>query len=195
MNFPFFRDLALLTLRDPAEGGRRILAMNLAREVLWTALLLALVLNTLLLTAQNVMTPPGPEMPSLFTSPGLYFVMMAGGQILFIFGIYLAGGWLNGQGCLRDVMAVMVWLQLLQVVVQALVMVLLFVAAPLAMLLNFAAMLYGLYILLHFIDQAHRLNSLMRAAGVLAAALFAIAVALSLLIALVGGTLTGTTHV
>lgn len=195
MTFPFLRDLTLLTLRDPASGARRVLDLDLGRETLWTALFLSVVLNTMMLSAQNVLSPPGPEMPLLFTSAGLYFAVVAGGQILFIYALYLAGGWLKGQGCLRDVMALMVWFQFLQVMVQAAVLVLLFLAAPLAMLLNMAAMIYGLYILLHFIDQAHRLNSLARSAAVLGATLLTLAVALSLLLSLVGGTFLGTTHV
>ena len=195
MNLPFLRDLALLTLRDPAMGARSVMALNLGREALWTALLLAVVLNTAMMTLQNIIIPPDPGAPLLFTSTGLYFAVMAGGQVLFIYGLHIVGGWFNGRGSLGDVMTVSVWLLALQVILQAVVLVLFLLSPLLAILLNFAAMLYGLYILLHFVDQAHQLNSLLRAAVVLISTLLAIAVALSIFLSLAGGTVLGTMHV
>jgi hypothetical protein len=195
MNAGFLSDLAVQTIRSPAEAGRRVLDLRLSREVLWTALFLAVVLNTLLLSLQNLILPPLPGTPALFTAPGVYFAMVAGAQIVFIYALYLVGGWLGGRGCLLDVMSVIVWLNLLQVAFQAFLLFLLLLMPPLAGLLNFAAMLYGMYILLHFIDQAHGLNSVGRAAGVLVASLLVLGVALTLLLALAGGALIGPSYV
>jgi hypothetical protein len=57
------------------------------------------------------------------------------------------------------------------------------------------ALIYGIYILLHFVNEAHRLGSVLRAGGVVFASLFAIAFSLSLVIALAGGTQIGLTNV
>ena len=74
-------------------------------------------------------------------------------------------------------------------------MVLSVTAPALAVLLNMVALVYGLYILAHFIKEAHQLESLLRAAGVIFAALFAIAFSLSLVLSLTGGSQLGLTNV
>lgn len=191
----YLRDLALLTLRSPARAGQQILALKLEREILWTGFALAVVLNTLLFTLQQYLIPAPEGTPVIFTSQTAYFAMIAGGQVLFIYALYLAGTWLGGQGSLSEVLALMVWLQLLQAAAQAVLLVLMLTAPGLFILVNMGAMIYGLYILVHFIDQAHGLKSLGRSVGVLATALFSLAFALALLLALAGGSLIGLPNV
>lgn len=182
------RNLIVLTLRSPAAAAQQILSMNLGREVLWTALFLAAVVNTFFLTFQKMIMDPGADadLPIMFASPGIYFAIVAGGQVLFIYALYLVGGMFRGTGSLNQVMALMVWLQLLQVAAQAIVVGLSLFAPPLAVILHMAGVVYGLYILVHFIDQAHQLKSMGRAAAVLSMTLVVLAVALSLLVALTG---------
>ena len=182
------RDLVILTLRSPVEAAQQIMSQNFGREVLWTGLLLAAVVNTFFLTFQKMIMAPGSDadLPILFASPGVYFAIVAGGQAMFIYALYLVGGLFKGTGTLNNVMALMVWLQLLQVMAQAIVVGLSLFAAPLAILMHMAGVVYGLYILVHFIDQAHQLKSMGRAAAVLSMTLVLLAVALSLLIALTG---------
>ncbi|MBE1281881.1 MAG: hypothetical protein GJ676_01090 [Rhodobacteraceae bacterium] len=187
--------LTLTTLRQPDVAARQLMAMSLGRDVLWIALFLAVILSTAMMTFQNLIYPPHPSTPAVFTETWMYLGVVGIGELLFIYGIYLAGGWMKGHGSLNDIMVVLVWWQLLQVGIQIVLVFLVMVAPPLASLASLAAMAYGVYVLLHFISQAHQLNSLGRAAGVLVVALFAIAFALSLLIALVGGSVVGLTNV
>jgi Yip1-like protein len=191
----YVRNLALLTLRNPAQAARQVLALELGREVLWTGFALAVVANTFFFTLQQVLIPAPEGTPAIFTSHTAYFAMVAGGQAMFIYALYLAGTWMGGQGTLHDVLALMVWLQLLQAAAQALLLILMLTAPVLFMAFNMVAMIYGLYILVHFIDQAHGLSSLGRAVGVLAAALFSLAFALALLLALAGGSMIGMPNV
>ncbi len=191
----YLRDLAVLTLRNPPQAARQVLALDLNREILWTGFALAVVLNSLFFTLQQVLIPPPEGTPAIFTSHTAYFAMVAGGQAMFIYALYLAGTWMGGQGRLLDVLALLVWLQLLQAVAQAILLVLMLTLPVLFMAFNMVAMIYGLYILVHFIDQAHGLNSPGRAVGVLAAALFSLAFALALLLSLAGGSMIGMPNV
>ena len=85
----YLRDLALLTLRSPAQAGQQILALKLEREILWTGFALAVVLNTLMFTLQQYLIPAPEDTPAIFTSQTAYFAMVAGGQVLFIYALYL----------------------------------------------------------------------------------------------------------
>lgn len=186
-----WRQLALTSVTDPAAAARSLMALALPRDVLWTGLALVAVLNTILFIASNMLVPVSMPVPGLPTSPVSYLALIVTGLVLTIYAVYWAGRGLGGQGSLNDVMIVLLWLQGLRVVVQFVALVLMLIVPGLAVLLVFAAALVGLYILLNFVNQAHRLDSLARSAGVLIAALLAMVLALSLAISILGGLISG----
>lgn len=192
MNTSELRRLAIMSITDPAQAARAILAMKPERETLWLGLALAVVLNALLHGLSNLafgpMSMPLPGMPVSVVG---YGALMAGGMVLTIASVHRVGRWLGGQGSFQDVMALIVWMQLLLVVVQAATLVLALTIPILSALLALAGNLVALYVFLHFIDQAHRLGSLFRAAGVLVLSILAIAFALFILLSLVGGPIPG----
>ena len=191
MTRAFWSEMILLSIKDPAETARRLIAWNLSREVLWTGLALAAVVNTLLFSLSGLLMPgPAMVMP-LFQSPFFYLAMVSVGLVLTVVMLYWAGRVLGGRGTLGDVLVVVLWLQVLRVLVQVVTLVLSLTIPMLAMLLVLAATVLGIYILLHFVDQAHRLNSLPRAGGVLVLSFVLMAVALSVLLALFGGMISG----
>ena len=182
------------SITDPASVARALLSLGLARHVLWTGLVLAAVLNTLIFSLSNMLFAGGMGvMPGLFGTPVGYLVMMLGGLVLTVAALTLAGRMLGGQGRLDDVLVVVLWLQVLRVLVQIVTLILALAIPALAVMGVFVATLVGLYIMVHFVNQAHRLESLPKAAGVLLLSVLLMAVALYLLIALVGGTILGTT--
>ncbi|TMV08528.1 YIP1 family protein [Ruegeria sediminis] len=192
MNPAFWRDLAVTTIKDPAQAARRLMALGLGREVLWLGLALAVVLNTLLQAASNLLLPViGVETQGIVPSLIAYSAIVGGGLIVTILAFYHVGRALGGTGSFNDVMILMVWMQFLKVAVQAAGLILVLTIPILSALLAFAAFLIGIYISVHFIDQAHRLNSLSRAAGVLIASVLAIAVVSFILLSLVGGPIPG----
>lgn len=184
--------LAATTVRDPAEAARALLAQPVGRDVLWTALILAAVLNTLLFALSNILLPTPQAFPAFLNAPLAYFALVTMGLIAFIQFLTWVGRLMGGQAGFAEVMVLMVWLQYLRVLVQAAALVLVLIFPLLSLVLVVAATLAGLYILLHFISQAHRLTSLGRAAVVLILTMLAMAVALSVLIALVGAPIMGT---
>ena len=191
MTRAIWSEMILMSIKDPAEAARRLIAWNLSREVLWTGLALAAVVNTLLFSLSGLLMPgPAMGMP-LFQSPLLYLAMVASGLVLMVAMLYWAGRILGGSGTLGDVLVVVLWLQVLRILVQVVTLVLSLTIPMLAMLLVLVATVLGIYILLHFVDQAHRLNSLPRAGGVLILSFVLMAVALSVLLTLFGGMISG----
>ena len=79
MNALNLKDLAVMSVTNPAQAAQILLAQNLRRDVLWLGLALAVVLNTLLFSLSNMMLP-GPEgMPVLIQSPMVYAGFVGGG--------------------------------------------------------------------------------------------------------------------
>lgn len=191
MNKALWGDMIVMSVTDPAEVARRLIAMDLPREVLWTGLALAAVANTLLFSLSNLLMPTPPGLMPLFGSPLGNLVIITGGLLLTVVMIYWAGRILGGTGRFGDVMVTVLWMQVLRVLVQAAVLLLSLTIPLLAMLLVLATIVLGLYITLHFINQAHRLNSLVKAGGVLILSMLLMALVLLLLPALYGHVIPG----
>ena len=191
MNKALWGDMILMSVTNPAELARRLIAMQLSREVLWTGLALAVVANTLLFSLSGMLMPGPAGLMPMFGSPFTYLVMVTGGLILTVAAIYWAGRMLGGTGRFDDVLVTVLWMQFLRILVQVATLLLSLTIPLLAMLLVLVATMLGLYITLHFIDQAHRLNSLAKAGGTLILSILMMAVAMSVLIALFGGVFFG----
>ncbi|PCJ04879.1 MAG: hypothetical protein COB16_17360 [Rhodobacteraceae bacterium] len=177
--------LLAMTLKSPAQAARALLSIQWQRQVLWTGLVLAIVLNALIYSVQELLFPMPDEVVFPRLSPLSYFVVMLIIQAVFIYGLFAAGRWLGGKGQVEDLLVVVVWLQLLQVALQLIMTVLFLVAPVLAGLLNLGATLFGLFIFINFINEAHQFGSIWRAFGVLIMASITIALALSFLLGLV----------
>jgi hypothetical protein len=188
---PFLKDLVILSLRDPAEAARQVIAFDLPRDVLWTALALMAVLNTLLYSATTALVPGPSPMPAIFQTPLAYLLFMGGGLVLVSVALYWTGRSFGGTGSLNDILAVIIWLQFLRVLVQVVSIVLLLTLPLLAALLTLVVAIVGLWIFVHFIDQAHRFGSPLKSVGVIVASFIGMVMGLSIVLALVGGGILG----
>lgn len=188
MTFASLRDLVILSVRDPAEAARRILSLGLGREGMWSALLLAVVLNTIMYIVSDLALPPPPPEMAVFDMPAsVYFGLLLGGLLVTGIAVHRVGLLLGGQGSFAEVMILLIWLQVLRALALVVVLILALTVPLLSALATLATGLYGLYIMLNFIDRAHRLDSLGRAGGVLIASVLAVALGLFVLLQLAGG--------
>lgn len=176
-------DLLVTTVVRPAEAARRVLALDLPREALWTAILLVAVINTIIFTASNMLWPmqgmPTPSAP-------VYFFFAGGSIVLTIITLFWAGRMFGGKAEMTDIMSIIVWLQVPRIVIQSASLVLVAVLPALAGVLMVAASIVGIWIMLHFVNEAHRFGSLGRAAGVMVAAFVAMVIGLSAVLSFAG---------
>lgn len=185
------KQLTATTLRNPALAARQLMALNLPRNHLWAALVLMAALQALTFGISDLLIPTTAPIPIVFESPLVFFAMAVVALVLTVFSLQFAGRMLGGEGTLEDILVVIVWMQVLRVAVQVLALVLTLTLPGLALLLVFVATVLGLYILLHFVNEAHRLHSLGRSAGVLVSALIFMVLGLSLFLSLIGAPLVG----
>ncbi|WP_170481893.1 YIP1 family protein [Ruegeria arenilitoris] len=187
------RALVMTTVTNPAEAARQLLALKLNRETLWLGLALAIVLNSLVHVVSNMLAPlQDPDLQVLAGSLVLYVVLAGGSLLLSIAAVFQVGRLLGGTGSFEDVMILMVWMQFFRVLVQVFSLILMLIMPGLFAVLAFAAALLMLYVVVHFIDQAHRFGSPLKALGVLVLSALAIAVIVIVLLSLVGGPMLGT---
>lgn len=178
--------LARTSLRAPRDAADRIMTLGLPRDVLWTALALVAVVNTfLVLLAVNMSTPP-LELPGYFQRPIALFLLITGMTVIYVHAIYWAGLMLGGKGSLNDVLALVIWFQVLRAVAQVAVVVLSLAVPVLGLMLSLAILIWGAWIILNFIAAAMHLPSVAHALGVLIVSAVGLVIGLGLLLALIG---------
>lgn len=178
-------DLVILSLRNPRQAAEQIIGWRLDRETLWTALALAAAVNTMIFSF-SIMLQPTPGMPAFFTSPLAMFVLLAGVLVITIHGLYWTGRAIGGQGDLGDMLALVVFLQVLRILAQLVIFVLMFLAPGISVIFSLATGIVGLWILVNFIAAAFRFPTLGRAFGTLLIAMLMIVLGLSFLLSIVG---------
>lgn len=191
MTLPDPKQLAIDTLRNPRSAARQILALRLDTSLLWTALALIVVLNAIL----NGVTLPlmvVPDMvPAAFASPWMFAMILGGGIVIGTFILTWIGQMMGGKAQLADMLALVVWLQGLRLVVQAVVFLLFFAVPMLSDILALVAGLWGIWITVAFIDEAQGFNSIFKAIMVLVASMLGIAIGLSFFLLLIGASSVG----
>lgn len=186
--------LTQTTLRDPREAARQIMALDLGRDALWTALALVAVVNAIVLQLLVSGVPPEvqAQFPGYFASPLVMFMLLIGVMVIYIHTVYWSGLSLGGEGRLYDVVALLVWLQVLRTVVQLFVLLLTLTVPSLAGLASLAAFAVAFWILINFVAEALSLPSLGHAIMALAVAVVGLVLGLGILLAIISIAATGT---
>lgn len=192
MTAPDLSHLVVMTLRTPAEAARVLIGLYLSRQTLWMGLVLVAALQTLTLVVMGYLIPSDFPMSALLDTPLTLFAASVAGLALMVIAMHRIGQQMGGRASLNDILVVMVWLQLLRVAAQVITIALALIVPFLATLVSFAAGLLALYIIVHFIDQAHQLNSIPWSIAVLAISMFITMIGLSVLVLLVGAPILGT---
>lgn len=184
MTLQMLSSLVVLSLRDPAQAARMLLVNRPTRQVLWMALALVIVLNTILFELANLLQPA--PMPVFLSDPFRFLMLVAAAILALCFALHRLGRAFGGQGSLDDILVIVIWLQVLRILVQALMLLLMISVPILTILVAFAAMILGIWISVHFVNEAHGFASPLRAAVVLFASFLAMAFALSIILPLTG---------
>ena len=178
--------LAIETLRDPRGTAARLIALDLDLPTIWTALALGAVLNAMIFSVNIMLFPTTFPMQGLFSNPILYAVAMAGGMVISMHLQNWVGVMMGGQVSMADLTVVLVWLQYLRVAAQALLLLMTILVPALALMAMMVVAFYSIWLMLTFLDVAHRFESLGKAALLLVFTVVGIIMGLSFLSALIG---------
>ncbi|HSG53827.1 MAG TPA: YIP1 family protein, partial [Paracoccaceae bacterium] len=130
-------------------------------------------------------------LPPFLRNPLMFFFIVTGIFVLTIHAFYWAGRAMGGHGDLGDLLKLMVWLQGLRAIAQAVLFVLMLVAPLLGNLFSLAVGILGLWITVHFITVALNLGSVWRGFGVMLVAGIGLVFGIVFLIGLIGLTAIG----
>ncbi|SIS92421.1 Yip1 domain-containing protein [Roseivivax lentus] len=185
--------LAWQSVLAPRDVARLLLSLRLGHEALLLSAALVLVLNTALVRASAMITPPDPAIAAFVEQPLTFFMGLGGVLAIMALVLTWCGRAVGGTGRIEDVGLMMIWLQGLRVLVQLAMLVLAPVAATLAAFVSVGASLLGLWLLVNFLAEAHGFASLGKAALVLLLAVTGLALGISFFFTLIGATASGMT--
>lgn len=187
-----FLTLAVQTVTTPREVAQWLLSLRLNREALGTAFGLVVVLNALIFSIADQFLAEIPG-AGLLGVPMVFLAIQGLTLLATILFMTWVGGIMGGTARLEEMAVLLIWLQALRVLVQAGLVVILPLAPALGGLLILLSSAAGVWIIIHFIDEAHGLNNLFKALLVLIFGIFGMAVALSIVLAMLGITPDGLT--
>lgn len=155
------QSLAQLTLRDPRQAARVLLAEEVPLRARTAGLILVAVVAAVLVSLQ-VAANPQPLDPisalmlaSPFRAAAMQWLFLALSVVL----IDRVGRAFGGQGSFADALLIVVWLQLLTLVLQVLQLVATFVAPPLAGVIGLGGLVLFLWLMTSFIAELHGFRS------------------------------------
>ncbi|MCF6231666.1 MAG: hypothetical protein L3J36_00970 [Rhodobacteraceae bacterium] len=180
-------ELAVLSVKDPKKAAGILMGMRLEIAVLWKALLLVALVNTFLFVFSVEIIGLRSPYPAFFSAPFFNFAIMVAGLSLMVFALVFTGRMMGGVGTVRDILTLVIWVQIVQAAIQILAYMALMVVPLVANILTLAGGLIGLYMLAHFINESHKFNSLGKSVMVMVGALLGVVIGLSILAIMVGG--------
>lgn len=200
MNSAVFAPIFRLSLHNPREAAKHVIAMGLPERALWLALSLVVVLTSLVMSGllQAVPMPEDDLSQALMTSPGyssplLLTAIRLAQAFLSIYALFWVGGALGGEGTKQDVLGVMTLLQVVSFILLTGIMVisLIFPLLSFVAFVTFAGWL--LWSVITYVDEAHEFDNMFKATGVVLVAYIGVIVGMSVLLGLLGGLFLGST--
>ncbi|MDO5620364.1 MAG: YIP1 family protein [Paracoccus sp. (in: a-proteobacteria)] len=182
------RDLAVLTVRNPAMALRRLQALNLPMETRWMGLFLTVALSSILSWAASRLFPV--EVDTLIARMTAQPLRLAAIQLVGMAGsaflMARVGQLFGGRGSFADALLIVAWVELLLTGVQAVQVVLMLLFPAIATLLGVAAMIGFIYLAVQFTRALHGFRSVFLTMLCMFATLMLVGMALSMLAASFG---------
>ncbi len=178
---------ALRTLKDPREGARMVLALNLTRRERWDLLLLTVVFSAILAKFSVFLSAATDAEAGLFAASPFSLGLVQLALMLFaVFAVHYLGRRMGGSGDLDGAIVIVAWLQFIMICLQIAQLLLVLVAPALALLIGLAGLVLFFWMLTQFIMELHGFKSALTVFLAVFLSLFALAVLLSILIGLSG---------
>lgn len=163
----------MTTLRDPRQGGLEVIALNLPTQGLWIALMLMAVILSLLVSGLFQISPiPDDELGRMirtspaFSAPILFALINWGQSVVTVYVLHWVSRMVGGQGQVRDMLSVMIWLQIMTLALAMICVLVSIFIPPIGALFLLLAFFWGLWAIVAFVDAASGFNSLFKSLGV-----------------------------
>jgi len=188
MDFQTWMRAVWTSIAEPTETARKVVARDVPREALWTALALVAVLNVILIAAAQMLSPVHGAMQeqAIALSPFGLAAIIGIFLVLFVFGTFYAGQIMGGTGTLPGTLAIVVWFQSVSLTLEAIQLVLVILSPSIAALYGLLSMGALVWCFMNFVNVLHGFNNLGKALAAIFFALVGTALIAGILLTLLG---------
>jgi len=182
------KTLARLTWSNPREAAALLLRQNLGQGMLMQLATVVVALGVISTWAYSAVAPaPGNSLiDGLLANPVLLAIVQFMALMLSVLAIFLVGRMFGGRGGFEQTLLLSIWLQFYMLVIQTGLIGGAVLAGNIAAILDTAAFLYMLWLLVNFIAVLHGFTSLWRVFAGLVAASFLASFVIILVLGMVG---------
>ena len=188
MNSGDLGDLVVLTLRKPEAAMQALRGLGLPMSALWTLLLLAVTLSTLLACLSLILFPVEADnaLSRLLAHPLSLAGIQLGAMVLSALMMAQVGRMFGGRGDFPDALLLVAWVELILVGLQAVQLVMMLLLPASAGVLSVVAFGLFLYLAVTMTKALHGFTSTGKVVLGLIGSLFVLGFVLSLLAAALG---------
>ncbi len=176
------------SIMEPSEMARKVVALDVPRSALWTGLALVAVVNVILITLLQLLTPaPVAFQEQVFAlSPFSYAAIIGIFLVMFVYGTFYVGQMLGGTGTLAATLAIIVWFQSVSLTLEVIQLVLVLISPAIASLFGLLSLGALIWCFVNFVNILHGFNNLGKAIAAVVLSLLATGLAAGILMALLG---------
>lgn len=176
--------LARFTLQSPREGARMVMSANVPTSARWAALALMAIGSAVLAHLSFGLMPAEmrDQMGAAMRNPFGTAIFQAFLMVASVFVAHWVGQRFGGKGSFDDALILMVWLQFILLILQALQIVVQIAIPPLADLVGIASIAIFMWLISNFVAELHGFQSVGRTFLGVILTLFAISLLLAFLL-------------
>ena len=163
-NVSFLKSLFKFSLIDPKEAANEILERDFPYDVIWSIFIASICVTTAMqFTMDSVIKGDGPSLVD-FSRPFIFACTIAV-TTLFVCGtITWTGQRFGGRSEFKSIFALVAWLQVVQLVMQAVIYALLALVPILTAFAQIVILFWSMWIFVAFLDQAHGFENMFKTA-------------------------------
>ncbi len=157
------------TVLTPQLVVPKITGLNLARRPLMMGLALMTALNVIIYALTGLLYPPQDPSVRAFYAPIVQTPVLFAGFMYLVLAlvsrfIFSFGQSFGGKARHEDILALIVWIQALRLIVSLIALVFTAISPGLTSLFTLGAGIWGIYIHIVFVDEAHGFHDKLKAA-------------------------------
>ncbi len=179
-----------LSLIEPAETARKVIAMRLEPAPMWMAMVLIAVLNVLFVAVIQFVSPVPIAMPddAISLSPFAFTAVIGLSLVVMVLMIFYIGRLLGGEGDLQATLALMVWFNSVNLTLTVGQILLILINPFVSAMYNLVSLGALIWCIVNFVNVLHGFQSLLKSSFVLALSLIATGVPAGVALVLLGVT-------
>lgn len=188
INFQTWMRAVWLSIMEPSKMAERAIGLNLPREALWTGLALVAVLNVVLLSLLQLLSPaPIAFEDQVFAlSPFAYVAIVGAFLAMLVGGTFYVGKMMGGVGSFAATLTIIVWFQTVSLTLEAVQLALVLISPAVASLFGMLSLGALIWCIVNFVNVLHGFESLGKALAVIVLALIGTALCAGIVLAILG---------